>query len=431
MNKLQEKKFDSEGDTKTSGNVKGKNSVLSAKKTSSRNVVERSSSFHQKSSSGINIQAEDRNTLTKTLSFSRKTLKKLAGLCGKSGEEGDCGTSKSKKGTMQEEEDEYSYPGAIETLCESMQALSLNLFELPEEPHITRKEDINTLLEVDTNYLNFGSFYPGKIFKCTIAVKNLTNSKRVFTLSYADMPTFTKPDMLKTFINSTNRQIVSLFNATPELPNSEMQHRCWYFMLGGSKSFEKKVTVTLAPHGSTQIGIVIKSPCVTRSEKFYSLLRVNMAEGDTKEKAMDPEKGELSVLSVAEVITPKLECCRELIHDSNKLRVIPLVVKMEGPIQRVKIPFKNGGCRDLDLMLNIVRFPTNNKEAASQIDYHCIPATVKITANSMAFITLGFSAPTTVLSSNGKKPLREQRVLIAKIKDTQLIYSYILDCTFI
>ncbi len=333
----------------------------------------------------------------------------------------------------EKEDDEGYYSGPMGSLCASMEELSLRLFDLPDEPQNNRREneDINTLLEVDTNYLNFGSFYPGKIFKCTIAIKNLTDSDRFVSLSYDDTAEYSQSTVLKLFATSGTRAIPPLFHTLPSLQNSEASLHCWYFMQPPSKAFDKRVTLQLPPRATVQVGVVIKSPCITKSEKFYSVLKIGLDPEDPRAEEVDPAKAELRVVSVAEVITPRLECCRELVHTLNGLRIVPLVVHMEGAIQRLKIPFRNGGVRDLDLQLSIVKFPGNTgggNEAG--VDYHCVPGAVKLVANSMAFINVALSQSSS-FEMPDSRPIKEQRILIAKVKDTQMMYSYILDCTFI
>ncbi len=309
----------------------------------------------------------------------------------------------------------------MEALCASMEELILH--PLPEIP----KADISTLIEVDTNYLNFGSFYPGKIFKCTIAIRNLTDSARSVSLSYDDTPKYSQSTLLRMFATSGTRALPPLLQSLPELPNSEFLSKCWYFMRVQSKAFDKRLAIAVPPMSTVQIGVVIKSPCITKSEKFYSVVKVGLAPGDPEADAVDPAHEDLRVVSVAEVVTPRLECCCELMHLPSNLRIVPLVVKMEGAVQRMRVPFKNAGTRDLDLQLTVVKFPGRTDCEESEVEYHCMPGTVKIQAGSMGLVTIGISQP----ADDDCRLQKDRRLLIAKVKDTQMMYSYILDCTFI
>ena len=296
-----------------------------------------------------------------------------------------------------------------------------------KEPPRKHQEDIASLIEIDSNFINFGSFYPGKIFKCNLSVKNITNHKRTISLSFdSASPEFTKSNLLRTLFLGTLPA-----NLTYPIPNSENSAHCWHFMMPPSKSFEKTLTLSLQPHSSIQIGVVIKSPCISRPEKFYSLVKVQLSSDDPMSSLLTEDRDSLMSLCGADVITPKLECCKELIHEQAKVKVIPLVVKFEGAVQRLRIPFKNAGAKDLELILSIVKFPTGPGKIESEplAEYHCVPGTVKMPANSMGFVTIGINRGADKRAL--MKEEREQRVLIAKVKDTLMMYSYVLDCCFI
>eukprot|EP00826_Nyctotherus_ovalis_P004824 TRINITY_DN1106_c0_g1_i11.p2 TRINITY_DN1106_c0_g1~~TRINITY_DN1106_c0_g1_i11.p2 ORF type:complete len:202 (+),score=48.07 TRINITY_DN1106_c0_g1_i11:784-1389(+) len=194
------------------------------------------------------------------------------------------------------------------------------------------------------------------------------------------------------------------------------------------KTFDKSFCTSLAPHETVQFGVVIKSPCTNRSSKFFSLVKISLSEEDVMSQLLDDDKDSLLVLSEAEIVTPKLECSKELIHDRTGLKIIPLVVKCDSPIQRLRVPFKNGGSKDLELTLSVLRYPVadESSEVESLAVCRCLPNAVKIPSGSVNFISICVSQITK--ETEGR---REQKVLVAKVKDTLMMYSYILDCSFI
>jgi len=291
--------------------------------------------------------------------------------------------------------------------------------------------DIANLLEVDANFINFGTFYPGKIFKCNLNVKNLTNHKRSVVVYFDNtLEEFSRDSLLRTLFMGPLPA-----GLTYPIANSEFEQHCWHFMMPPSKAFEKTMTLTIAAHNSVQVGVVIKSPCINYAQKFFSLVRTSLSQEDPMQTLLDQGKDSLITLCQAEVITPKLECCKELIHEQTKLKIIPLVVKFEGAIQRLRVPFKNAGSKDIEILLSIMKYPTSpdRPEPEPIAEYHCVPGNVKLPANSMGFVTIGISQCTSNLKEDARKSKeqREQRVLICKIKDTLMMYSYILDCSFI
>jgi uncharacterized membrane protein len=289
------------------------------------------------------------------------------------------------------------------------------LIEIPKRR--VRDNGIANLIEVDTNYLNFGTFYPGKIFKCNLALTNITEHNHIVSVSFDNLSGEFEEEQLPK--NYTPNRI--------PLPNSEVTNGCWYFMLSPTnKTFDKSFSASLDPHETIQFGVVIKSPCINYPQKFFSLINISLSEEDIMSQLLDSNKSSLTVLSEAEVITPRLECSKELIHDATGLKIVPLVIKCDNAIQRLRVPFRNAGSRDLELVLNVLRYPMSDESSESLAACRCLPNIVKIPSGSISFISICVSQITKEIQ--GK---REQKVLLAKVKDTLMMYSYILDCSFI
>ena len=315
-----------------------------------------------------------------------------------------------------------------ETKNSNLSHYSETIYKLPEKlPPLRRKAKeigMSNLVEADTNYLNFGVFYPGKIFKCNLSLTNITDHTHTVFVTFDHSSRFTQSQFLRS----------SPENSLPDkleypMENSELAHNCWHFMLSPSnKTFEKSFTVDLPPHEAIQFGVVIKSPCTTRAQKFFSAVKVELAEEDLMSQLLSRGKNSIYILSEAEIMTPKLECCKELMHEQTGLKIIPLVVKCDSEIQRVKIPFKNTGTKDLELILKIFKYPSpdDKEESESIADSRCMPNIVKIQSGSTNFISICVSQITKDIQ--GKK---EQKVLVAKIKDTLMVYSYILEYSYI
>jgi hypothetical protein len=306
--------------------------------------------------------------------------------------------------------------------------------EIPQlqEPELI-ENDIKKMLTVDTTYLNFGTFFPAKIFKCTLEITNISTSQRVISLQFDQSMTYSKQMVTSEFANSANKILSGLFSKTDNrIINSEVECKCWYLLLPPSKSFEKQLNLVLEPSESIKVGVVIKSPQITKGRKFFSVLNICLSSQDEKEQAISEDKRELKVLSVAEIETPKLECCKELVYTTNNVRVLPLVVKGEGLAEKLKIPFKNNGSQDLEVVFSIV--PLNKGNVKSAIDYYCVPSSVKINSKGIGLLNLCVKInhiSDKNQANDKKKQIKDQRVLIAKIKNTQMMYSFVLDCTFL
>eukprot|EP00826_Nyctotherus_ovalis_P037403 TRINITY_DN3406_c0_g6_i1.p1 TRINITY_DN3406_c0_g6~~TRINITY_DN3406_c0_g6_i1.p1 ORF type:complete len:383 (+),score=89.95 TRINITY_DN3406_c0_g6_i1:102-1250(+) len=288
---------------------------------------------------------------------------------------------------------------------------------VPTKP-VKKNSGIGNLIELDTSYLNFGSFYPGKIFKCSLGLTNNTAHSRSLFVAFDDETfMFTREELLRTIAEE------DLPDAAYPVPNSEQIYHCWEFMVDvENKSFDKSVIIELPPRSSIQLGTVIKSPCIKKPKSLYALIKVALSEDDPMSSLLDKGKDTLAVLARAEISMPKLQCCKELFHDQAGLKVIPLVAKLSGGGQRLRVPFKNGGAKDVELMLDVTGFPGKEPFA----EYKCVPSSVRIPSNSVGYITIGVSIWRDDVSQK-----KEQRVLLVKIKDTSILYPYVLDCFFI
>eukprot|EP00826_Nyctotherus_ovalis_P011328 TRINITY_DN12952_c0_g1_i6.p1 TRINITY_DN12952_c0_g1~~TRINITY_DN12952_c0_g1_i6.p1 ORF type:complete len:227 (-),score=32.87 TRINITY_DN12952_c0_g1_i6:138-818(-) len=208
---------------------------------------------------------------------------------------------------------------------------------------------------------------------------------------------------------------------TKQLCNTEVTDNCWHLLLPPSKNFEKTLSLPLNPGEQTEVGVVVKSPQISRSQKFYSVLELTLQEG----KADDSIK----VFSVANIVTPKLECTKQLVCLENGLSVIPLVAKFEDSQQdRVKIPFRNNGAKELEMVLTVVPYPNSNKEQP-KLNVACTPSTCKIAPNSMGLVNLTVGLADNI--TNSKANERQQMVLVIKIKNSLLLYYFVLDFSLI
>jgi len=304
--------------------------------------------------------------------------------------------------------------------------------ESNEELNNSSEEDIKKLITIDTSYLNFGTFFPAKIFKCTIEITNISQSQRVVQLQFDQSMTYSKQLITNEFATSSNKNLSGILAKGDRIVNSEIECKCWYLMQPPSKGFEKALTISLDPSESTKIGVVIKAPQINKGRKFISVLNISLASQDEKEQTLGEDKRELKVLSVAEVETPKLECCKELVYTANNLRVLPLVAKGDGTGDKLRIPFKNNSSQDIEVIFSLVPL-SQPKQKTALIDYYCIPSTIKIPAKNMGLLNLCVKYTSLEVKSKGqeKKSIRDQRVLVAKIKNTQMMYCFVLDCTFI
>ncbi len=302
----------------------------------------------------------------------------------------------------------------------------------PPAGKMEETRNIREILAVDARKLSFGAFFPGKIFRCILEVKNLSQEPCLINLHFEQTKVFSSKTLLREFFPGPSKPRELSANS---LPNSEAEHACWYLMLmTGTKSLEKTLNGVLLPPGnSIEVGVVVKAPPVSRAKKLYAMLSLSLDSADET----------IPVFLAGEVETPRLECCRELIYVENQIHVIPVVVRFEEQAQRMRIPFRNGCSQEIELMLSIMPFPGSGSavgDDAIMTNVSCVPNVCKLAAGALGAININVSYDVDdsedeekdcETSSRGSGKKREQKVLIAKVRGTQMIYYYVLDFTFI
>lgn len=118
-------------------------------------------------------------------------------------------------------------------------------------------EDLRDVLFVDSNILNYSSFFPGKLLGSTLTVGNLTNCEQIVELAVdASSYTFNKKQIIQkwkitkevesnlpfTLSNEGNAK-----KTTETIVNSEIKHEAWYIENPISKELTKRITLKLGP----------------------------------------------------------------------------------------------------------------------------------------------------------------------------------------
>jgi len=305
---------------------------------------------------------------------------------------------------------------------ENLQLLRADSDRVPNMIKKTEPIDISKAIRVDKSFIDFGSFYPGSLIKFNFQIKNLTNEKKAVLILFDNVsPEFTKDQLAFNLVNVP-------YCLNYPIKNSEHVDHCWYFMLPTSKALEKLLVFILHPRGTVPIGIIIDAPRINYPKKLFSLLKINLFDIETRKVIKGEGMHSLGILSEANIETPKLKCCRELLHIDSNFKVIPIVVKNKENPKNIYIPFKNEGNREIELILDIVNFPVQDNQPIleSLAEYRCQKTPLRFQANFSSYITININR-----RENIGKRKKERKVLIAKIKDTSMIYSYILDFFFL
>ena len=295
------------------------------------------------------------------------------------------------------------------------------------DPRIQRvNKPLKEAISLDANILNYGQFQTGKVMGCTLIITNHSPQTENITLE------------LDTSIFYTTKQLGDEFpkistNNQENIVNSEEVHKCWILENPETKKLEKVLNIKLDTKGSTEVMVILKSPSLKATQHLYNMLIVRRqsdsycpntagATGLWSNKFI-----RVCLHGIVEV--PQLICPRRIV--SNDIATIPLAVKKAVGAQRYRIPFKNTGKIDLELEFSFLKI-----EHAPGIDYFCIPNIMKIQAGTTGILSVliknihATEAPATSEDTTYKSDgniIKDPRMLVAKIKNSQIFFTFYID----
>ena len=116
------------------------------------------------------------------------------------------------------------------------------------EPENIEHENVHSVLHVDSNIMNFNSYYPGKLLGSTLMVTNLSNCEQIIELSVDQCNyTYNIQSMQTRFPNLKNDQAIPFQIKGDRIVNSEIKHESWYIENPVSKELTKRITLKLGP----------------------------------------------------------------------------------------------------------------------------------------------------------------------------------------
>lgn len=124
----------------------------------------------------------------------------------------------------------------------------------------------------------------------------------------------------------------------------------------------------------------------------------------------------------ANVSVPKVFCPKELCFKGLDYKVVKLAIK-EGKKQEFKIPIRNQGEAPVTLELEFHE-PESNREQKPLFDCLVHPNVVTVAPNSNALTSL-LLKPVKSVRKDGEKPKSERKILVGRVKDSALIYSFV------
>lgn len=113
---------------------------------------------------------------------------------------------------------------------------------LQDESNVTEVQlqqqvvDINAILDVDSNVINYGQFICGKILGSTLLLTNLSNENQVVTMKLSTKNNFNCDEI---FGQYNREELPFQYVDGTEIRNSEVEHNCWFIENPVSKELQK------------------------------------------------------------------------------------------------------------------------------------------------------------------------------------------------
>ena len=135
------------------------------------------------------------------------------------------------------------------------------------------------MIFVDSQILNYSSFYPGKMLGSTLSVGNLSNCEQIVELSVDAANTSYTKDFIKEKFDNPSLPF-SLENSEEKkrgaIVNSETKHEAWYIENPVSKELTKRITLKLGPKAEQDFIIVVRAPNTKAPENMLSMINIGL-----------------------------------------------------------------------------------------------------------------------------------------------------------
>jgi len=245
---------------------------------------------------------------------------------------------------------------------------------------------LEDVLQISRKEISYGYCYPGQILEESLDIVNKSGHDFVVQI------------------------IVSCLN--DELQDTEE----YVFSVRRSHLYDynDKHYLIMAPYSVAGFKFALKVPNVRLNGKVVGQVHISV-QGATGSYILD--------LS-ANVTLPKVFCPKELAFKGLDYKVVKLAIK-EGKKQEFKIPIRNQGAAPITLELDFHE-PESERDVKPLFDYLVHPNVITVAPNSNTLTSLLLKpCKSTSSRKDAEKPKSERKILVGRVKDSTLIYSFV------
>jgi len=135
--------------------------------------------------------------------------------------------------------------------------------------------DINRVLQVDSNVINYGQFICGKILGSTLMLTNISDEHQIVTMAMSNAHSYNCDEI---FGQYNRDELPFQYEDGCQIKNSEMEHNCWFIENPKNKELMKEITVKIEPNAQQEFIIVVKAPKNKLQSKIVSFIDVTILD---------------------------------------------------------------------------------------------------------------------------------------------------------
>ena len=144
--------------------------------------------------------------------------------------------------------------------------------------------EINDILDVDSNVINYGQFICGKILGSTLLLTNISDKDQIVTMSIS------KEKMYEcdAIFGQYNRDELPFdYQDGTKIANAELQYNCWFIENPVSKELQKQITLKIGPQMSQEFIVVVKAPKNKLQSRVVSFVDIELTESQVGVKSFE------------------------------------------------------------------------------------------------------------------------------------------------
>ena len=280
-----------------------------------------------------------------------------------------------------------------------------------------RKPVVN--LEVSTNILSYERFYPGRILGNTFALRNTGDKPASFTIDL-DNSTFTRTyisEKLCDYFGTSNINDIDKAYTKylkKEYEPSKENLDVWYIEDPFSKKLTKKVQMTLNEGEEYEFIVVLKSATINKQTFYAANAVVNCDEAEK----------ELKVFCFGCMESLKVGSPKEMYNQELGSKMIKVVMRRRQQAQAIKLLLENKGEMEVNTSFQ-------SMEMEKDLQFYIPRDKVRIEPHSKALLEIKAIHKLGPKGGKDSKPEIIHKLVIARVKDCELKFSFIFEITII